>query len=187
MVMYGTSYACQWISAFVGFPEVAKILYPILIKNNLKSELVLKASPHFVAIDLHKKMGGNVKWMPIEKDIKIATEKDVRNFGDYLMKFYQDDVRPFFEKWPNVQALAQAFENIPQDDLEDYFGDYTTIFTKAVVWRLCNHPKYSEYIDWLVQTMKDDYDEEPDEVNLNYYAAAKDFKEKLNSTQPIYM
>ena len=94
---------------------------------------------------------------------------------------------PFFDKWSDLRVLNDFFDELPQKEVGQYFGQ-GGIFKKAVVYKLCNNPKYEEYFDWLYNGLVKGWEQDPsqDIIWKQFADAVIALKEVLDNTAPIY-
>ncbi|MGP2570877.1 hypothetical protein ACTUJ3_07825, partial [Ornithobacterium rhinotracheale] len=73
-----------------------------------------------------------------------------------------------------------------EEELWDILGQFAPM-KKAVILRLCNDINYQEFMNDYYEKQKEYYEEDPEDIdNIRYYNAAKELKEVLDKTAPIY-
>lgn len=167
----------------IAFPEIEKILHPILSKNKLFGMSITTDeiySSFSVPDRPHMFVGGK------EDGVIIRSEEEIMPIIDLFKKFYHEEALPFFEHWHSLTVLYDYIKDLPEDDLWDILGQFAPM-KKAIILRLCNDSNYQGYMDNYHNRRKGIYEQYPNEkVAKQYYNASKELKEVLAKTEPVY-
>ncbi|QPH39447.1 hypothetical protein [Pedobacter endophyticus] len=117
----------------------------------------------------------------------IETEQDVIDLLNDLNNYTKNVAEPFFEKWSDLRVLDKFLETVPQMEVHNYLGGYG-VYSKLLIYRLCNNPKYNEYMDLMYSFAINRFKENPngDIAIKRKHGFMIDFKEVLDKTEPIY-
>lgn len=183
---YHTSFGCLGFSASITFPEVSKILTPLLVKHQLLSSSYLKILPTTIDSRFYKHVGKTIyphnPNLRNNQEIIVSNETEAQGFLDHFTNFYEQEALVFFEEFGTLQKFAQFLAGVSFDDMLTLFeDDYDAFLLKAVVLRLSNHPQHADYMDEVIASNKADYEDDPsEEINQWYYEASLELKEVLD-------
>ena len=167
----------------VNFLAIEKILVPILVQNNLAGKSY-NSENVYESFHLEKKTKNKLA----KSGKKIQNEKDIIDVSNLFSKFYKEDALPYFEKWHSINVLYEHIKKLPdtREILSDCLGQFWQL-KKSIIYRLCNDSSYLEYITSYYKKRKEIFKNHPNEiVAKQYYNAAKELKEILENTKPIY-
>ena len=118
--------------------------------------------------------------------ILIDTEQKSAEVCNLFDRFYNEYFIPFYEKWKDLNVLYEYIKDKTEEELWDILGQFAPM-KKAVILKLCNDSNYQEFMDSYFQKQKEYFDEDPEDIdNIRYYNAAKELKQVLDNTKPIY-
>uniref|UniRef100_UPI0039A4849E hypothetical protein n=1 Tax=Ornithobacterium rhinotracheale TaxID=28251 RepID=UPI0039A4849E len=119
--------------------------------------------------------------------MEVVTKEDVDYIKNLFLKFYKEKVLPFFEKWKDLTVLYEYIKGKERrEELSEILGQFWQ-FKKAAILRLCNDSNYQEFIDQFVKRREEILELRPDSIDVQRYCqAAKELKEVLDKTAPIY-
>lgn len=117
----------------------------------------------------------------------IKTEQDVIDLLKDLNEYTQNVAEPFFEKWSDLRVLDKFLDTIPQMEVSKYLGGYG-VFSKMLIYKLCNNPRYEEYFNMMYSFSINRYKENPngDIAIKQKHDFMLDFKEVLDKIEPRY-
>ncbi|MCK0202517.1 hypothetical protein MWN41_05735 [Ornithobacterium rhinotracheale] len=165
----------------IAFLDIEKIIVPILGKNNL----VASDADYKNQLQTFKIVVEDNNQLPAEGR-KIEKEEDIEYVAELFIKFYKEKALPFFEKWKDLTVLYEYIKDKTEEELWDILGQFAPM-KKAVILRLCNDINYQEFMNDYYEKQKEYYEEDPEDIdNIRYYNAAKELKEVLDKTAPIY-
>ena len=108
-------------------------------------------------------------WTQILKDLgsmPLKLKSEVEAFQVAIMNHVGTYILPFFEKYPDLQAVNDKILNvIPQNDYSDYIPGLEKNLKVLIIMRLCGNPKYEEFRDWALDAYKRGV-----EIDANKYA-----------------
>ncbi|MRJ10123.1 hypothetical protein EDL98_03365 [Ornithobacterium rhinotracheale] len=166
-------------SLSLNFLYLEEIATPILVKNNLLGRSLQPKDVYnsfFVDFDFE---------IPIV-NMEVVTKEDVDYIKNLFLKFYKEKALPFFEKWKDLTVLYEYIKDKTEEELWDILGQFAPM-KKAVILRLCNDCNYQDFMNDYYEKQKEYYEEDPEDIdNIRYYNAAKELKEVLDKTAPIY-
>lgn len=167
-------------TAYINYLLLEKIVIPILSNN----DLIGKALPSDVYNSFY---GQNEFKIPIIDDMSLNNREDIDKINTIFYNFYDESIVPFFKKWNNLNVLYDLIKDKNgREELNDILGQFWQ-FKKAATLRLCNDKNYQEYMDAIYEREKKYFDEDPNDIdNIRYYNAAKELKEVLVKTEPVY-
>lgn len=118
---------------------------------------------------------------------KIKKEKDVIDLLKDLNEYTKNVAEPFFEKWSDLTVLDKFLDTIPQIEVHKYLGGYG-VFSKMLIYKLCNNPKYEEYFSLMYSFSINRYKENPngDIAIKQKHDFMIDFKEVFDRVEPKY-
>ena len=118
--------------------------------------------------------------------ILIDTEQKSAEVCNLFDRFYNEYFIPFYEKWKDLNVLYEYIKDKTEEELWDILGQFAPM-KKAVILKLCNDSNYQGFMDSYFQKQKEYFDEDPEDIdNIRYYNAAKELKQVLDNTKPIY-
>jgi hypothetical protein len=165
--------------------EIENVMTSLLRKNGLiggsDDEIMLTSSLNKLDPELYKRT------LNPTYPKKIETEQDVLDLLHDLKQYTENVAGPFFEKWSDLRVLDKFLDTVPQMDVHKYLGGYGG-FSKLLVYKLCNNPKYDEYFNFIYSFNINRYKENPngDIAIKQKHDFIIDFKEVLDRTEPIY-
>jgi hypothetical protein len=123
----------------------------------------------------------------LTKGILIDSEEKAKEVCTLFDKFYIQYFFPFYQKWNSLYTLYEFIKDKEgREELHDILGQFWQ-FKKAAILRLCNDKNYQEYMNTIYKREKKYFDEDPNDIdNIRYYNAAKELKEVLDKTEPVY-
>lgn len=119
--------------------------------------------------------------------ILIDSEEKAKEVCSLFDNFYNEYFIPFYEKWDSLYTLYEFIKDKEgREELHDILGQFWQ-FKKATILRLCNDSNYQEYMDDFVARRKMILEKRPDSIDVQrYYNTAKELKEILDKTVPVY-
>lgn len=168
---------------WINYPEMERIVKPILFKNNLiGKESVEGTSSSFIL--------NSDSSLLIPYDVNDGCVLNEQYIGDIIQRLVMIlnlEAFPFYEKWNNLSVLYEYIKDKEgREELHDILGQFWQ-FKKATILRLCNDANYQEYMDEFVARRKMILERRPESIDVQrYYNAAKELKEVLDQTQPVY-
>ncbi|CEN47509.1 hypothetical protein ACILFQ_05900 [Capnocytophaga canimorsus] len=161
----------------VNFIEMELIIIPILTKNKLFGDVKPEN------IDESFWVQKNTRYTLSDDGKDISKYEEVVNIFNL---FYKEEALPFFEKWKDLNVLYEYIKDKTEDELWEILGQFAPM-KKAVILRLCNDSNYQSFMDNYFQKQKEYFEEDPEDIdNIRYYNVAKELKEILDKTEPIY-
>ncbi|MRI64144.1 hypothetical protein EDM00_09105 [Ornithobacterium rhinotracheale] len=157
-----------------------EIIQPILFKNKLQGLETIKGvrNSFNIMYDFSRNISYNKGCL-----INETTINEVKEKISAILKF---EAFPFFEKWKDLTVLYEYIKDKTEEELWDILGQFAPM-KKAVILRLCNDINYQEFMNDYYEKQKEYYEEDPEDIdNIRYYNAAKELKEVLDKTAPIY-
>ena len=128
----------------------------------------------------------NLNEKTLKYNLEKIKEENIDKIADEFITFYKQDALPFFEKWKDLSVLYEYIKDKTEEELWDILGQFAPM-KKAVILKLCNDSNYQEFMDSYFQKQKEYFDEDPEDIdNIRYYNAAKELKQVLDNTKPIY-
>ncbi|AYQ32162.1 hypothetical protein [Runella sp. SP2] len=172
---YGETKIFLGFSALIAYPEVEQIVHPILKRNGLMGGVLKEMTSTF-----------NPENAPeISYNLEFEHLNQLPNLNKVYKEFFLNECLPFFEKWKNLNTLNEFVNDIPQMEISDYIPK--GIYKKAVIWKLCNNPRYDEYISWLYNGFENRLKKTPNDVDYQRsFNAIKELKELLDRTPTKY-
>lgn len=171
--------------SFLTLYEVEQVMSPLLRKygfiGGVDGELMITTSIQKLEPNLYAQT-----FNPTYPKV-IENEQDAIELLKDLNTYTQQVAEPFFEKWSDLRVLNQFLDNCPQMEISDYLGGYGA-YSKLLVYKLCNNPKYSEYLEMMYNHAMKRYKENPDgdKVIKQKHDFMIDFKEVLDKTEAVY-
>ena len=128
----------------------------------------------------------NLNEKTLKYNLEKIKEENIDKIADEFITFYKQDALPFFEKWKDLNVLYEYIKDKTEEELWDILGQFAPM-KKAVILKLCNDSNYQGFMDSYFQKQKEYFDEDPEDIdNIRYYNAAKELKQVLDNTKPIY-
>ena len=128
----------------------------------------------------------NLNEKTLKYNLEKIKEENIDKIADEFITFYKQNALPFFEKWKDLNVLYEYIKDKTEEELWDILGQFAPM-KKAVILKLCNDRNYQEFMDSYFQKQKEYFDEDPEDIdNIRYYNAAKELKQVLDNTKPIY-
>ncbi|WP_271766892.1 hypothetical protein [Aquimarina algiphila] len=164
------------------FPELEKIVHPILSKNGLfGTEITYQEVYSSFSVET------NFRNILPNEGVQIEKIEELEKIKESFMKFFHEDALPFFNHWHSLPVLNEYMQ---QDSSREFLSNLLGTlhqFKKAAILKLCNDPSYYEFMDSFYNKRKMIFEEYPEEkVAEQYYKASKELKEVLDNTEPIY-
>jgi len=73
----------------------------------------------------------------------------------FMHKYIVTHILPFFDKITSLQAVNDyIIEGAPPEALSGYIPGAFMYAKKLVIMRLCDNPKYNEYVQWLLDAFR---------------------------------
>lgn len=165
----------------IAYPEVEKIIHPILAKNKLFGQSIDYSDVYITfssTIEIKNQLPKEGK--------KIENDEDIEYVSDLFIRFYQEDALPYFNHWHSITVLYEYIKTKKDEELWDILGQFAPM-KKAIIYRLCNDKLALEIMNNYYEEQKGYYQEDSqDEDNIRYYNTSKELKELLENTEPIY-
>ncbi len=117
--------------------------------------------------------------------IVIKSIADVNTVSNLIEQFYYQDAKPFFEYWQDIRMFLPFLEEDNEAAIELLGNNY--IIRKMTLWKLCNHPKYEEFVSTRISILENVLKE--DSENEDYIDVLNTIKAKyreLREIQPDY-
>ena len=128
----------------------------------------------------------NLNEKTLKYNLEKIKEENIDKIADEFITFYKQNALPFFEKWKDLNVLYEYIKDKTEEELWDILGQFAPM-KKAVILKLCNDSNYQGFMDSYFQKQKEYFDEDPEDIdNIRYYNAAKELKQVLDNTKPIY-
>ena len=128
----------------------------------------------------------NLNEKTLKYNLEKIKEENIDKIANEFITFYKQDALPFFEKWKDLNVLYEYIKDKTEEELWDILGQFAPM-KKAVILKLCNDSNYQGFMDSYFQKQKEYFDEDPEDIdNIRYYNAAKELKQVLDNTKPIY-
>lgn len=172
----------QGVSLNICFNKLEKVLNPTFETvgdNNAPSHM----RPY-----VHKKITG----VPLGEMIfnqfpfELKNESDLSKLKGLIELFWEQDARPFFEYWKDLRAFLPFIETSDISVIAEVLGN-RIIEEKMIIWKLCNHPGYSGFVEQRKTLLVNALKLQP---NNKDYAVALDnivsMEEQLVHVEPIY-
>lgn len=178
--LYNT-YSKNWLN--IAFPEVEKIIHPILSKNELFGKS-MTYDEVYKSFSIDKKIKNQIS----KEKFIINSQSDLASVISLFKSFINEDALPFYENWSNLNVLYEYIKTLPEEReiLSSTLGIFYQL-KKATIYRLCNDDSALDYIESYYERRKMIYSKYPDEVPAErYYNAAKELKDCLLNTNPKY-
>ncbi len=174
-------YSKNWLN--IAFPEVEKIIHPILSKNELFGKSITYDEVYkSFSIDIKiKNQVGRDKFV-------INSDSDLSSVISLFKDFITQDALSFYQNWSNLNVLYEYLKTLPEEReiLSNTLGIFYQL-KKAIIYRLCNDDSALEYIESYYERRKMIYEKYPEEIPAErYYQASKELKDCLLITKPKY-
>lgn len=181
---YHHFHICEGFNATIAFYDVENLISPVLVKNELLGNSVLKEKQSTIGLKIQNSIGIETP-LSLTK-IKITDESTLSEFIEIFKRVYDSEVTPFFSKWSDLSELKEFILNQTDDDILFSVLGSMMPFRKAAILRLCNSSTYQSYMDSFYNEQLDLYNKNPNDIsNMRYYNAARELKEILNKTEPF--
>lgn len=168
----------QGFDRYIVFQELKEIISKVIINANIVGKDYCFIDRASFLIDESTNLIYNL-------DMVSSDSLDAIN--ENLVMFYKNQALPFYEKWNSLNVLYKFIKDKEdREELNDILGQFWQ-FKKATILRLCNDENYQEYMDAIYEREKKYFEESPNDIdNIRYYNAAKELKELLDKTEPVY-
>ena len=161
---------------------IEDMIGPILHKATIKGSYIPKETftTNLLSINKEKDVATNITTE------HVKTEEDVIAVLYQLNDYIENVAEPFFEKWSDLRVLNDFIETIPQNKVGRYISNGP--FSKAIIYKLCNNPKFDEYFNWLYDYIVTKYEanKDGDKCHLEHFKVITMLKEALDNVEPIY-
>ncbi|WP_238200455.1 hypothetical protein [Capnocytophaga canimorsus] len=128
----------------------------------------------------------NLNEKTLKYNLEKIKEEKIDKIANEFITFYKQEALPFFKKWHSLSVLYEYIKDKTDDELWEILGQFAPM-KKAVILRLCNDSNYQSFMDSYFQKQKEYFEEDPEDIdNIRYYNVAKELKEILDKTEPIY-
>ncbi|AEK23346.1 Hypothetical protein Ccan_12300 [Capnocytophaga canimorsus Cc5] len=128
----------------------------------------------------------NLNEKTLKYNLEKIKEEKIDKIANEFITFYKQEALPFFKKWHSLNVLYEYIKDKTDDELWEILGQFAPM-KKAVILRLCNDSNYQSFMDNYFQKQKEYFEEDPEDIdNIRYYNVAKELKEILDKTEPIY-
>ncbi|MFJ1350646.1 hypothetical protein [Capnocytophaga canimorsus] len=128
----------------------------------------------------------NLNEKTLKYNLEKIKEEKIDKIANEFITFYKQEALPFFKKWHSLNVLYEYIKDKTDDELWEILGQFAPM-KKAVILRLCNDSNYQSFMDSYFQKQKEYFEEDPEDIdNIRYYNVAKELKEILDKTEPIY-
>lgn len=167
-------------TVYINYLLLEEIVTPILSNNNL----IGKSLPSDVYNSFY---GQNEFEIPIIDELSLNNKEEIDIVNTIFYNFYEESIVPFFAKWDSLNTLYEFIKDKTEvEELESILGIFWE-FKKAAILRLCNDKNYQECMDNIYDREKKYFEEDSNDIdNIRYYNAAKELKEVLDKTAPVY-
>ncbi|MBW3520009.1 hypothetical protein [Flavobacterium sp. NKUCC04_CG] len=121
------------------------------------------------------------------KGLLVDSEQKAKEVIKMFDRFYNEYFIPFYEKWDSLYTLYEFIKDKEgREELHPILGMFWQ-FKKATILRLCNDESYQNYMDAFVESRQMILSKVPESIDVQrYYGAAKELKEILDKTEPVY-
>ncbi|MRJ08508.1 hypothetical protein EDL99_06465 [Ornithobacterium rhinotracheale] len=166
---------------WVHYIFLEEIIQPILFNNSLQGMEMIKGIRN--SFNIKNDDSENISY---DKGYLI-NEKTIINLKEKIKFILEFEALPFFEKWKDLTVLYEYIKGKERrEELSEILGQFWQ-FKKAAILRLCNDSNYQEFIDQFVKRREEILELRPDSIDVQRYCqAAKELKEVLDKTAPIY-
>lgn len=102
--------------------------------------------------------------------IIILFEEDIVAAVETLYRYYTDIVKPFFERYDNLEAIDDIINNEPYNHIPAHFGGNCDdrCMKGLIVAKLVNNPRYNELVTIYNEEMKETFRDFRQEAIENY-------------------
>lgn len=169
---------------FINILPIEKVIQPVFIKHKYTNSY--NENDHGTVFFMSVEPEEFVNTQPSGLPKTIDKESDVQEFYKILNEYIVNVAEPFFHKWGDIKFLNDYITTLPQKDISTIITDGA--FKKAVIYKLCNNPVYSEYINRVYTSLVNKYEQNKD-GDIFYKRNAEiiaELKEVLDNTAPIY-
>lgn len=180
---YGDRHVLNSFNAGIYYHEVDQILTPILVRNNLFGKSILRAGIPSVNVQVMFEDYGVVypEELTTLEGLVVDSEPTANVLVEGIKIFYRQIASPFFEKFSKLCDVLPLMETKNSREISDRFG-IEGKFRKAVVYKLCGHADYEQYMSALEKEYDELYERvKGDEYFMQFYKTCKELKEALES------
>ena len=179
---YGSYCVFRGWYADICFIELEKILAPILVKNHLLGDHVLKNYQATISIPIQKYIGHDVTQDNLGMEIRSAS--DVELLISSFQEFYKEHIVPFFEYWHALTPLMDFVLANPEPKVLMETIGLIFPFRRIALMKLTNYPEYKTTMEALYKGWKSDYEEDPEDlVSKQYYLIIDELRTVLNDLE----
>ena len=159
------------ISASIYFNEVEEIIAKFLEKHQVKS--------HYGNATIQKSFVG-LKDVDYSKfELEINNEESFNAVAEEIKKIINFAVIPFFEKLKTVRDVWLATEEMPIKEMARFIVQPLPQ-RRMVIKYLCDDPTYNNYVEWLIEYLKSENDNNWIEIEgLDIFLKNSSFKKSL--------
>jgi len=145
------------MTSSICFNMVEDVIYDLCNKYQLEYKYPFTINPHYL-----RNKDEYVIALLTKARSKKVTQKNVHEItslvNEYLTLMYQ----PFWEKYSVLQTVNdEIIDKVDQMKLSDYIS-FQMPLKKMIIMKMCNNPKYGEYVDWLEGMRKDAFLKDPE-------------------------
>lgn len=118
--------------------------------------------------------------------IALDTVEGVDNACSLIQTYIEQEALPFFNYWQDIRDFIPFLETDDINFLSNIFaGD--ALFKKIIIWKLCSHPQYNEFITKKTVALAKRLNEIPnDKFFKNSYNRFLKLLKTLEKTKPLY-
>lgn len=181
-------FICDHFNAAIYFLVIEKIVTPIFVRHGIIGKSVLESYQPTIGIGFHRKVSSSIanqeprQILPLE----IRNEADTLRLAALMKTFFEQEVVPFFEEWCDIRNLLPFIERKTSREISQIFIS-GAIFKKAVIWKLCSHPSYEDYMKEIMENIERGRKANPREIQYERFSnIAHELKEVLAGTAPLY-
>lgn len=181
---YGEKSIVGHIGGSIIFKEIEYLLIPLLVKNKLMSESADEKTSTTISINDIPSLK-DVDFSKYSEDIVIYDETGVSVLVERMKVFYQEIAAPAFESFISIEQLVPIMQSKSVIEISQIF--HFGLFTKAIIYRLCNLPDYNTFINERIDAFEKAMTSGDKDIDtLKWYNTLIELKEILDNTEPKY-
>ncbi|WP_430612015.1 hypothetical protein [Flavobacterium sp. JP2137] len=164
---------------YVCYLELESIVASILINNSLVGD-----SYNYLDKASHKL--NELNFYP-QNGFIIENKESIDLISKQLVLLYEREFLSYSAHWHSLTVLYDFIKDKEdREELHPILGMFWQ-FKKATILRLCNDKNYQNYMDTFVESRQVILNKVPESIDVQrYYNAAKELKEILDKTEPVY-